>query len=416
MSVADILAGLQVEIGFGVDAVGGNYFVLNDLRRGKLNDVTYLLAPDTVFVDVTANVASVQTKRGRDRELDEYTTGIASIVLNDDDRTFDPSYASSPYFGQITPMRRVVVSWFEATLFTGWIDDVSITYETGDTLSRITIDCVDGFAILANQQLAPVAAAYGGDMSGERIERVLDLTDVDYPASRAIDTGLAILGDTTFDDNVLAYLKACARAEAGYLFVAVDGTLTFLDRVSTLNQTAALTLSDDRTAGVPYRTITQRSAADQLFTRVTGQSETTSTALEADDLAAQDAYLIRTLDLGTLLTADDTQTQALIDHTLERFSSVDLRFHTATVNLAACTEGEVRSVARLDLTDAVMVQRTPLGIGATISRLSLIDGISHRISNGSWTVDLAFATAETEAFFTLDSFTLGVLDTNLLAF
>ena len=417
MTVATNLAGVTVEIGFGVNAVGGPYFVLDDPVKGKLDDVTYLLAPDTVFVDVTADVASVSIKRGRERELDEYATGTASVVFNDNDRTFDPSYSGSPYAGQITPMRRINIRSGGNYLFAGWVDDWEVVYEPGDKLSRVTADCVDAFAILANQQLAEIAPSFSGDLSGVRITRVLDRAEVAFPAARAIDAGNTTLGATTLGANALSYLQQCARAEAGFLFVSAEGTLTFRNRLAVLNVMASAVFSDNRAAGVPYMMITQRSASDLLYTRVTGESETTSNEKTAvAPTATTDNFLIRTLALGTLFTLDDTQTQSIVDYYLGRFSTIEVRFHQATVNMAAASAVEVAAVTSLDLSDVVTVARSPMGVGAMISRLSIIDGISHRIGHGKWLMDLAFANADTRAFLTLDDAVLGVLDSYRLAF
>lgn len=417
MSLAD-LTGIKVEIGFGVDAIGGNFFVLDDPVKGELDGAVYVLAPDTVFIDVTDHVSALTIKRGRDRELDEYATGVATIVFNDDDRTFDPAYTASPYYGQITPMRRARISWNDDNLFTGWVDDWTVVYEPGDSLSRVTADCVDGFAVLANQELDEIAPAHSGDLAGQRIDRVLDRNEVNYPPTRDIDAGNTTLGATTLGENALAYLQSCARAEAGYLFISAGGTLTFRDRLSVLNTPAGFVFSDDRTAGIPYRTIAQRSAADLLYTRVTGESETVGAPLEAVDEAAAEEFLIRTLPLGTLLTIDNAETQNLLDFHLSRFSAPELRFNAATLAMETLASDEVAAVTSLDLTDIVTVERSPLNVGAAIERLSIVDGISHSIvGNGSrWTVDLAFANADTRSFLKLDDPVFGVLDANRLAF
>jgi hypothetical protein len=48
--------------------------------------------------------------------------------------------------------------------------------------------------------------------------------------------------------------------------------------------------------------------------------------------------------------------------------------------------------------------------------LSILDGVAHRISHGSWTVDLNFANADSRTFLTLDDVVFGALDANRLAF
>lgn len=412
MNVGDI----SVKISFGVDASGGNYFVLNSPVKGELNNATYLLAPDTVQVDVTDHVASITINRGRERELDEYATGTATIVFNDDDRTFDPAYSGSPYAGQITPMRRIVIAWHGYYLFTGWVDSWSVTYEPGDHLSRVTASCVDGFAILASQELDEIAPSFTGDTSGQRINRVLDLAEVTYPASRLIDTGLSTLGNTTYGTNALAYLQACTRAEAGYLFVSADGSLTFRNRNATLNTGSNVVFSDNRADGLPYMEITQHSSSDLLYTRVTGESETTGTAQSATNTTAAAEFLIRTLALGSLFVVNDAQALNLIRYYLSRFGSTELRFGGITVNLEALSAERVGTILDLDLTDLVHVQRSPLTVGAMIDRLSIIDGVTHQIGRAKWTVGLALANANTRTVFKLNDPVFGELNARRLAF
>jgi hypothetical protein len=51
----------------------------------------------------------VSISRGKDELLDGFSAGVASIELNNQDRTFDPLYTSSPYNGDIVPRREVRV-------------------------------------------------------------------------------------------------------------------------------------------------------------------------------------------------------------------------------------------------------------------------------------------------------------------
>lgn len=416
MSILGNVAGITVEIGFDVNAVGGDFFVLDDDVKGELDNTDFTLAPNTVFTDVTSSVAAIRTARGREREIDEYRTGTATVVFNDDDRTFDPANSASQFAGEIEPMKRIEIKHDSEFLFNGWIDDWHVTYEPGDNLSRVTATCVDSFAILANQEISEIAAAHSGDLSGERVRRVLNRSEVDFPASRSIDDGLSTFGDTTFGENALSYLQRCARAEAGYLFMFRTGVLGFRERTAVLNAEADVTFSDNEANGIPYRRVTQRSAADLLFTRVTAESETTGNEVVASDATEIDERFTRTLPLGVLLSIDDTETQTLVDYYLERFKDPELRFETAEINLGARTATEVADVLGLDLTHVVTVERSPLGVGDTISRLSLIDGVRHRITPDSWIVEFSFANADTRSFLTLDDPVTGELGANRLAF
>ena len=94
----------------GLSASGGNYFTLDDPVKGVLDNVTYLVGPDTLINDITAFAKSVQITRGRNRENDEFTVGVANVVAKNELRTFDPAYAAGPYFGNILPGKRVTIA------------------------------------------------------------------------------------------------------------------------------------------------------------------------------------------------------------------------------------------------------------------------------------------------------------------
>lgn len=75
------------------------------------------------WVDITAYVmGSVSITRGRGSEFDTFGAGSAQLVLNNDDRRFDPSYASGPYYGNLKAKRRIRVRTSGYTLFTGWVE------------------------------------------------------------------------------------------------------------------------------------------------------------------------------------------------------------------------------------------------------------------------------------------------------
>lgn len=420
MTALDHIANITVEFGFEIGVAGITYFVLDDATRGELDNATYTLAPATVFADITSGtVASVDIARGRDRELDEYSAGVATIVLNDTDRTFDPANTAGPYYGTLNPNIPIRVKYQNTPLFYGLVEDWRVDYEPGDNLSRVTVTATDAFSILANQEIDTISAAHTGDTPGERIDRVLDLDEVNFGPARSIDTGNSTLGNTTFGENALTYLQRCARAEAGYLYIAADGTLTFLNRLAVLNLAASAVFVDGHsaTAGIGYQELGQSSSRDLLYNRVVGASETTATAQEVNDTDSQDAYRIQTLDLGTdLLNSTDAEVATLLDYHLNRFATPELRFTNVTVNTGDLTAAQMGALTALELADIVTVYRTPLNTGSEINRMSLIDGISHSIDAGTWNIDYRLANADNRSFLQLDHATFGELDANRLAF
>jgi hypothetical protein len=133
-----------VEIGFATSS-GNNKVPLG----GLLTDI--------VWTDVTNYVREVSTQRGRNSELDEFSTGTSQITLSNRDRRFDPEYSAGPYFGELTPGRPVRVRGKYSTgstfdLFFGFIDDWQQNYFIPND-STVTISASDAFKILNSLQL-----------------------------------------------------------------------------------------------------------------------------------------------------------------------------------------------------------------------------------------------------------------------
>lgn len=105
------------------------------------------------WTDISAYLESGQIKRGRDTELDDFSAGTCTLVLNNTDRRFDPLHTGGAYSPDVKPMVpiRVVQTYnaVEYPLFRGFVENWPQSYDAGDTRATTTIACVDGFAWLA---------------------------------------------------------------------------------------------------------------------------------------------------------------------------------------------------------------------------------------------------------------------------
>lgn len=127
-----------VEIGFSTSAGAGT------------NPVGALFSGIT-WTDISDYVKDVTIHRGRSTELDQFTTGSATLILSSLNRRFDPENTAGPYYGKLTPMRplRITATYAGTTsrLFTGFVDGWPQAYTIGveDTIS---LTASDAFKVL----------------------------------------------------------------------------------------------------------------------------------------------------------------------------------------------------------------------------------------------------------------------------
>ena len=138
---AEIADGVQITVAIGFSTAAGNNTVpLNS----TLASITY--------TDVSTAVRSVQIKRGRSNELDDFTTGNCQIILSNEDRTFDPENTASAYYGKITPGRPIRVQatapgGSAQTIFQGYVDQWDQQYTNpSDAVAVVTAS--DAFKVL----------------------------------------------------------------------------------------------------------------------------------------------------------------------------------------------------------------------------------------------------------------------------
>jgi hypothetical protein len=106
---------------------------------------------------------------------------------------------ASPYFTLLTPMKKVqITATYSGTtypIFSGFITSYVTTYPDNssfDDVAITTIQAVDAFRLAQLAQISTVTGATAGDLSGTRINQILD--EIDWPASqRDIDAGLTTL-------------------------------------------------------------------------------------------------------------------------------------------------------------------------------------------------------------------------------
>jgi hypothetical protein len=410
---------LLVDVGFLVDG-----FTLDDATKGVLDNTTYVLDGTTQFASVMDGTIGVSVKRGRRDQGDQFAAGQMSFTLNDTlaagvFNPFDDS-PSNPYYDQaqgvpgLAPMRQVKLIRYDATntaqsLFQGYIVNYDYNFALGG-LDTVTVYCVDRFYLLAQTIMDELNVT--AETSGERIETVLDLPEVDYPggAARNIDTGTVDLGhDAAYTvpagTNVLAYLGQINQAEQGRLFIDRSGVLVFQPRVGTTLSGPVADFHDDGT-NIPYNELGITFEADQVVNRavVTALDGDTATA---DDAASQATYFIQAESITNSLLHIQDQIDDLAAYLLE--PNPTPRFTAVGTDFVMLTSGQRDTVAIVDIGDTISIEKTISG-NEMAQELS-IEGIEHQLSVQRGHSVMYYTSPTTIVYeLILDDATYGVLD------
>ena len=367
-------------------------------------------------VDIAPYVQSLTINRGRSDSFSSFRAGTCTIVLNNNDRRFDPINESSPYWDAatgksgVTPRRRIeIVSGGSIPLFTGRITDIDIEYNFD--LSTVTIVASDDFVLLANTFIGD-AFTPTAELSGARVERILDLPEVDFSATtRDIDTGTATVGayEVAQNTNAAGYLTRVAEAEQGLFFVKADGTLRFTDRVTSVFATSAAAFVDSG-VGIPYQGLATIYGQEFLYNRVQTATET-GAVQSADDAASQTEFGVSTLSLTNLLLDSDASAQTLADKLLDIYKQPAYRFDDLRLVVSALNSGDRATVLGLEIGDVISISRTfATGTPASVTQDYGIERITHQITPSQHIVTLGLYVADLVFPFVLNDSEYGVLD------
>ncbi len=404
----------KVELGFDILSSGlGPYFILDDPIKGKLDNTEYLLA-GVLFFDVTSLVQSVAIQRGKNRQLDQFDSGLANIVFNNNDRTFDPEYALSPYAGQIVPKRQVRISSGGIVQFAGLVDDWNLTYApNGD--STASAACSDATSSFATQTIATRTNSV--QKSGERINAILDLPEINWPSTlRDVDTGEMTLGADTIADNTnaLTYLRLVEQSEPGAFFIGKSGNVIFRDRIAAPTS-QGVTLADDG-SGIKYQSLRVQYGSELLANEIVVSSEISSYEVTTLDLQSIDTYGIFNLTRTGLLINANADVDELAEFYANKYSQPEYRFESVEVLLDELTDQEQSDLLGLEIGDVVEIKFTPNGIAPAISKYAEIIRIDNSIDLDNHIMSLGFSTLDF-ALLVLDDAQFGKLDAgNALAF
>jgi len=408
---------LLVDTGYDV-----NSFTLDDALKGLLNG-TFPLGPGSDFADITDSATQISIKRGRRDIGDQFGAGTMTFTINDTDGIFNPFDETGPFYNQpdalpgLAPLRAVELIRYDDNdnphyLYRGKVVNYNYNFAL-DGIDTVTVFCSDAFYLLSQTFMDELNVAV--ETSGERIETVLNLPEVDFPtgAARSIDPGTVDLGhDSAYTvpggTNVLGYLLQINQtAEFGRLFMSRSGVLTFTPRVGTTLSAPVIDFMDDGT-GVPYDGLGITFEADAVTNRVYIENLGTTNAT-ADDLVSQGLYFVQTNSITNSLL-DDTELAAAATYLLN--GTPEPRYNSVETVFGALTDAQRDIAAVVDISDTVSIQRTFV-TGSTTTTLAqelAVEGVEHEITLNGHRV-LLFTSPTTIVYeLILDNAEFGIID------
>jgi hypothetical protein len=408
---------VNVIINFSTGAGFGNPFILDQSKIGSLD----VLADATaLIVDVSNQVDSISTTRGRQVSTEQFNSGVASIRILDQNGDFNPQNPSSPYFNFLNPMRKIAITatYLGVTypVFAGYITNYNTTTPkfTGD-LVYTTISAVDGFRLFQNAQFFGVTGAVAGETTGARITKILD--SISWPASmRDIDTGqTTVQADPATQRTALSALQAVANTEYGAVYVDGSGDLVFQDRaytVSSVGQTPVV-FKDDGTA-IGYFDVKWVLDDTQVYNKatITRQGGTVQTVIDQPSI---DKYFTHSYNLTGLLMETDAEALQYGQAFIASRAETNIRVDELTLDLFQdnYTAGTIAALG-LDYFDPISVTTTQPN-STTLSKTVQVFNINHQIRPSSWKVRYGTAEPIIDGFI-LDSIISGILDTSVLSY
>jgi hypothetical protein len=383
-------------------------------------DTNILADSAAVIVDVSNVVDSVSIKRGRNPQVDEFQTGTMTLRIVDQNGDFNPQNPSSPYFGLLDPMRKVSISGTYGgvtyPMFSGFITSYTTTTPRMATdIVYTTIQAVDAFRLAQNAQISTVTGATAGQLSGTRINEILD--EIAWPASmRDVDAGLTTMAsDPATPRTSLAALQTVTNSEYGAFYVDASGSFVFQDRtVTTASVAGTPVVFNDNGTDIAYANAVWR-LDDTLVFNQANVTRTGGSVQSATNAASVTKYFAHTYNIQNLLMETDAvaldYARAYVASRAEtsvRCDFIELDLYTDNYNTG------IIAALDLDFFDPVTITTNQPG-SSTLTKTLQVFGVAHNVTPNKWRT--IFTTLEPVIDgFILNSTLYGVLDTSVLSY
>jgi hypothetical protein len=330
-------ATISVSFDFSQGATFGFPFTIGDPVNGVIGVSQFASSevPEPV-IDLSSQTRQITIRRGRNIMRDTYEAGNCTVRVIDQNGDFNPQNPASPYFGFLTPLRKIRVAATTDTtqsfLFSGYVTDYKYTYPQGQELGYVDITSSDAFRLFAMANVLTVASATAGQTTGTRIDKILD--QVDFPSSmRFIDAGsTTVQADPATTRSSLSAIQVAEFTEQGAFFVRADGEVEFKDRADVVGSLAPAPIEFNQTTGIPYSDL-RFAFDDKLIINSATMKRVDGATVSANNLDSIAKYFPHGMNVENLIAQTDAQVQDIADIYVATRAETTIRIDAMTVDL-----------------------------------------------------------------------------------
>jgi hypothetical protein len=411
-------ATISVSFDFSQGATFGfNGFIIGDAINGVIGTSQFAAsAVQEPVVDLSSVTRQITIRRGRNIMRDTYEAGTCTVRVLDPDSNFNPQNTSSPYFGFLTPLRKIRVAATTATtqqfLFSGYVQDYKYYYPIGQETGYVDIICSDAFRLLAMANVKTITDSGAGQTTGTRVGKILD--EVDFPATlRVIDTGSTTCqADPDTTRSSLSAIQVAEFTEQGAFFIRPDGTAEFKDRSDVVGSLATTPIEFNQTTGIPYANL-KFAFDDKLIINNASMIRVGGTQVTASDTDSIAKYFPHGMNVDNLIAQTDAQVQDIADIYVASRAETSIRIDAMTVDLLD-TAVPTDTMIGLDYFDNVKITNVQPD-GSTIIKTLQVQGLEWNISPNSMQCTVTTLEPIVEGFI-IGSATSGIIGTSILGY
>ena len=288
----------------GSSELGGTDYILGALGQ----TIEYSGTP----TDVTDDCGNFSIQRGKSDPGATVQAGRATLQLLDFDGLYDPENASGDLYGKIVPgiqvRIRATIGSITHDLFRGFLSD----YEYDADSYTATLTANDAIANLAEAKLED-DTNYKGQAVGILVDKIAHASGFYDDTYRSADTSIA--GTYQIPDfqlnaagNALSSISSLLVVDRGEVFIAADGTFTFIkgDDFDTLTTSGPL---DDNSYRRSNPAVSRANVINAVTIALRDGGETYTYSYRDD--ASVLAYGLHSIDINTSFFEEPGQAQQL---------------------------------------------------------------------------------------------------------